>query len=299
MFRSIARATVLPRGGRYDLRFVLGRRTTRVVETGPNAVLAEFRPDGAAVSIELYATGEANADRAMQTAIGVAGLEDDPSGFDDVARSHPTIARLHRRFGGTRLARTATVFETFATAVVQQLVTYEEASASLRRLIHRYGQKIGEFTAFPTAAEVAAIPPHDLRAIGIGIRRATALRLGATRGAALERLRDHSPEEAMTRVQSLRGVGVWTAAKIAIEALGHPDVLLLRDAILPFTITMALRGAAGGDDVMTECLEPFRPHRARVVRLIQLAQLYDDEIPGVPRKPLPRIDPHRRYPWRG
>jgi 3-methyladenine DNA glycosylase/8-oxoguanine DNA glycosylase len=298
MFRSVARATVAPRGGRYDLRFVLGRRRARVIETGPNAVVAEFRPEGSSVDIELFTIGEPDVDRAMETAIGVAGLRDDPTGFDDVAKRHPTIARLQRRFGGTRLARTATVFESFATAVVQQLVTYEEASASLRRLIYRYGQKIGDFTAFPTAAEVAAIPPHELRAIGIGIRRATTLRQGATRGAALERLRTFSPEEVIARAQSMRGVGVWTATKIAIEACGYADALLLGDAVLPFAVTMALTGTAGRDDAMTAALEPFRPHRARVVRLIGLAQLYDDEVPGVPRKPLPQIDPHRRYPWR-
>ena len=303
MFHSVARATVTPRGGRYDLRFVLGRRTTRVLRTGAAPLIAEWAPDGASVAIELFAAfapksvSADDVEVAMKTAVGIAGLDDDPGDFDQVAKGHPLLARLQRRFGGTRLGRTATVFESFATAIIQQLVTYQEASASIRRLIYRYGQRIGDFTAFPTAAEVHAIPPHDLRAIGIGIRRATTLREAAARGAALERLRGHSPEDAMVRAQSLRGIGVWTAAKVAVEALGYADAILLRDAVLPFAVTKALTGVAAGDDALVECLEPFRPHRARVTRLIQLASVYD-EVPGLTRKPLPRVDPHRRYPFR-
>ncbi len=300
MLRSVGRRVVTPRGGPYELRLVLGRRTARVIRGGPHALVAQWVQDGLDVAIELFANGEpGDLEEAFATAIGVAGLDDDPGEFGELSRAHPTIAALHRRFAGTRLTRTATVFETFATAVIQQLVTYEEASASIRRLIHRYGERVGDIVAFPTAPVVAAIPPHDLRALGIGIRRATTLRQGALRGKALESLRKYPAAEAIERVSSLRGVGVWTANKIAVEALGFADGVLVADAVLPFTITMALTGRAGGDDEMVAALEPFRPHRARVVRLIHLAQILDHQIAGVPRKPLPKIDPHRRYPWRG
>ena len=63
-------------------------------------------------------------------------------------------------------------------------------------------------------------------------------------------------------------------------------------------MTMALTGKAGGDDEMVEALAPYRPHRARVKRLLELAMVLEHEIPGVPRKPPNRIDPHRRFPHR-
>ena len=49
---------------------------------------------------------------------------------------------------------------------------------------------------------------------------------------------------------------------------------------------------------MLDALAPFRPHRARVERLIMQA-LITDQLPGYERlrRPLPRIDPHRREPW--
>jgi 3-methyladenine DNA glycosylase/8-oxoguanine DNA glycosylase len=302
--RSVARITVAPRGGRYELRLVLGRRTTRALVGGPNAVVVRWTPEPPNVRIEVFAAGEIDQegiDRALATAIGIAGLDDDPTGFAEVAKNHPTVERLYRKYAGTRLGRTATVFETFATGIIQQLVTYEEASASIRRLIYRYGAKVEgtDLVAFPVASAVAAIPPHDLRAMGVGIRRATTLRTVAARGASLERLREHAPEEAIARMTSLRGIGVWTATKVAIEAMGYADGILLRDAVLPFVMTMALTGNAGGDEELAVALEPFRPHRARVTQLIGIAHLLDHQVPGVPRKPLPQIDPHRRRPWEG
>ena len=140
--------------------------------------------------------------------------------------------------------------------------------------------------------------PFELRALGVGMRRATTLIAGARLGERLERLRSVPIDEAMTWLQSLRGVGIWTANKVAIGALGHADGVLVGDAGMPFVTTMALTGKAGGDDEMLACLAPFSPHRARVTRLFELGQVLIGNLPGVPRRPLPKIDPHRRHPWK-
>lgn len=302
--RSVAFARFLPCGGRYDLRLVIGRRTTRALSGGPNAIVARLFAEGRAVGIEIFAAGavdRATIEAAMETARGIAGLDDDPRGFAALAKQHPTLERLHRRFAGARLGKSATVFEVFAATVLEQLVTFDEARAARNRMIRRYGAKVEgtDLVAFPTADVVAAIPPHELRAMGVGLRRATTLREGARRASRLEELRARPPEEAMAAVQSLRGVGPWTANKVAIEALGYPDGVLVGDAGVPFVTTMALTGVAGGDAELLACLEPYRPHRARVLQLFDFAQIIDHAIPGVPRKPLPTIDPHRRRPWEG
>jgi hypothetical protein len=51
---------------------------------------------------------------------------------------------------------------------------------------------------------------------------------------------------------------------------------------------------------MLEVLAPFRPHRARVVRLITQGMFDGGGSLGemrARRRP-PRIDPHRREPWK-
>jgi 3-methyladenine DNA glycosylase/8-oxoguanine DNA glycosylase len=70
---------------------------------------------------------------------------------------------------------------------------------------------------------------------------------------------------------ALPGVGVWTAHEVGARALGDADAPPLGDYHLP-----ALLGEALGDGTPIpheECeafLEPWRPHRGRLVRLLEL-----------------------------
>lgn len=303
MLRSVAVGRFLPLGGRYDLARVIGRHSVQpIAVSGDQAIVARFSAQGLVVVIELLATPavpRARLEEAMEIARGMAGLDDDPRPFAELVRGHPLLARWHRRFGGLRLTRSATVFEVMANAVLGQLVTFEEARAARNRIRKRYGVTVPgtDLVLFPPAEIVAAIPPHELREMGVGIRRATTLREVARRAPSLERLRSRDPEEAIAAMQTLRGVGPWTANKVAIEALGYPDGVYVGDAVAPLVLTMALTGKAGGDPEMLACLEPFRPHRARVHQLFHLAELIDRQIPGVPPRPLPTVDPHRRKPW--
>lgn len=301
--RIVEERIVTPPGGAYDLALTPFGRRAHALRGGPDALVAAFSQRGREVRVELLAAGAADRpdlDRAMAQAIGLAGLDDDPSGFGAIAARHPLVASLHRRFAGARLRRTATLFEAIAAAVVGQLVTYEEASASLGRLRARHGAPVEgtDLVAFPSAEVVAAIPPHELRAMGIGIRRATTLRLVASRAKSIERLSSRAPEDAIARLRSLRGVGIWTAIKVAVDGMGWADGAIEGDAVLPYVATKALTGEVGGDDALLEALEPFRPHRARVVQLLDLALVRDHGLPNVAPRPRPRIDPHRRWPFR-
>ena len=50
---------------------------------------------------------------------------------------------------------------------------------------------------------------------------------------------------------------------------GDPDLVTVGDYHLPNVVAYALAGQARADDArMLELLEPFRPHRARVVQLL-------------------------------
>ncbi|MGZ3420166.1 MAG: DNA-3-methyladenine glycosylase family protein [Polyangiales bacterium] len=300
MLELVDRVVRAPRGGTYSLRLTVGRKRIRALS---DSVVVRLDEAEGGVAIEVLATraiDESERARAIEVGVGLAGLDDDPTGLETLVKRNPMLSKLHRKYAGARLGRSPTVFESFAIAVVGQLVTFEEARAALARLRHRVGARVPgtDFIAFPTPAAVLATPVHVLRELGIGSRRAVTLREGASRAAALERLRQVTPEEAMAKIQILRGVGPWTAATVAIGAMAFADGVQVSDAVLPFVATMALTGKAGGDPEMLAALEPYRPHRQRVIQLLELASLMDHEIPGVPRRPLPRIDPHRRTPWK-
>jgi 3-methyladenine DNA glycosylase/8-oxoguanine DNA glycosylase len=78
--------------------------------------------------------------------------------------------------------------------------------------------------------------------------------------------------DAHRRLQAFRGVGPWTAAHVAVVALGDPDAVPIGDYNLPHSVGFALEGTPRStDERMLELLEPYRGHRARVIRLIGVA----------------------------
>jgi len=83
--------------------------------------------------------------------------------------------------------------------------------------------------------------------------------------------------DAYRRITALPGVGPWTAAEVALVALGDADAVSVGDYHLPDIVAWALAGEARADDArMLELLEPYRGHRGRVIRLISC---------GAPRPP--------------
>lgn len=265
----------------------------RALEGGPDGLALVFRVRGGEVEIQVVARGRAtedDVDRAIEAGRGLAGLDDDPSAFLASVARHPVLGDLARRHD-PRLTRTPTLFESFTVAVAEQLVTTYEAWASIRRLTAVAAQPIADTTLRPppTADEVKRVPMWKLRAVGIGSRRALTLHEGAKRGDALERLRALDAAVAASKLQSLRGVGPWTANMTVGAAMAWPDAVPVGDLHMPRIVTEALTGEPGDDDAMLAALEPFRPHRARVVKLLRYTV--------VRRGPLPRVDPHRRMPW--
>jgi 3-methyladenine DNA glycosylase/8-oxoguanine DNA glycosylase len=300
--RSVARVVIDVHARKYDLAMQIGRWRMRPIRGGEDGLAVGFAQGPREVAIEVYAAGvvhPGDIDEAVTRARGIAGLDDDPSGFDELSLRHPLVAALHRRFPGARLTRTPTVWEMFARAVIEQLVTGLEAKETRRRIWRRYGPRVGttDIIAPPLPEVMARVAPWELRPLGLSLKRAVPLIEGARHAGFLESLRTMTPEIAMAKLQHLRGVGKWTANVVAMRALGHADAVLVGDSGAPFVTTMALTGQRGGDDEMVACLEPFRPHRARVHRLLELASFHG-ALPEVPPQRRPRIDPHRRFPWR-
>jgi 3-methyladenine DNA glycosylase/8-oxoguanine DNA glycosylase len=65
---------------------------------------------------------------------------------------------------------------------------------------------------------------------------------------------------------------VWTAAEVALVALGDADAVSVGDYHLKHQVAYALAGEERGTDArMLELLEPYAGHRGRVCRLIVAA----------------------------
>lgn len=235
---------------------------------GPATLCFRGRDD----AIEATAWGP-GAEPALEIAPGLCGALDDPSGFHP---DHPLIARLVREHPRTRITRSRQVVDSLVRAVLGQKVTGREAKTSYARMVRAAGETApGPRTGLlmpPDPAWLAALDYADFHPWGLERRRAEAVLEVARRAKRLEETLDMPLDDAYRRITALHGVGPWSAAWVGLQAFGDPDAVLVGDYHLPNTVAWALAGEPrADDDRMLELLEPFRPHRARVVQLIKAA----------------------------
>lgn len=204
---------------------------------------------------------------------------------------HPVTDRLLRRHRGLRATDTRDVFQALVTIVLQQLVTWQEAALTWRRLCSALGAPapgpIGDLRLAPTPGAIRAAGPEGLQQLGVGFQRARTLLAVARAARLLEQTKSLPTGEASALLQSVRGVGPWTAAVVLGARLGRPEPVPVGDLHLPHTVSWALAGEPRGSDArMLELLEPFQGLGYRVVRLIHAARI---EAPRRgPRMPLRR-----------
>lgn len=219
----------------------------------------------------------AGAAEALDMVPGLIGeLDDAPS----IAAAHPIVAELARRHSGLRLTRGAPVFEMLVNSIIGQKVTGLEARRSQRMVLRRFGEPApGPFDlTLPAAPETLARTPYwAFHTLGLERRRADTIRAAAAIAPRLEEIRTMSPEDASRRLQSVPGVGPWTAAETMRLALGDPDAVSVGDYNLPRQVCWVLANERDGDDArMLELLEPYAGQRARVVLLIERSGLRPD-----------------------
>ena len=257
----------LQRAGRWDPAVRVGRHQAWRATHNPEGVATvRYARVGDAVEVEAWGPG---AELELERAPGVLGAEDGLEGF---VPQHPLLADLHRRLPGLRITRTRAVFEVLVPAVFEQKVIGAEARAGYGRMIRRLGQAPpgpAALVAPPDAATVAATPYFDFHPFAIERRRAETMIRAARRAAWLEATVGMTAEEARNRLVSVPGIGDWTAAEVAMVALGDADAVSVGDYNLRNVVAWAFRGERrGDDDMMLELLEPYRGHRGRVLRLL-------------------------------
>jgi 3-methyladenine DNA glycosylase/8-oxoguanine DNA glycosylase len=123
----------------------------------------------------------------------------------------------------------------------------------------------------PTPRAWRDVPSWDWHRAGVDLSRSRTLVTAAGRAGRLEALVDRPPADAATALRTLPGIGVWTAAEVGQRALGDADAVSVGDFHLAKRVGHALVGAPVDDDAMLELLEPYRGHRYRVQRLVELS----------------------------
>ncbi|HXC79704.1 MAG TPA: hypothetical protein VNU19_21935 [Candidatus Acidoferrum sp.] len=255
-------------GERRSLRISPGEAWRATLTPDGPATVHLVQADGA-VHVEAWGPG---ASWAASHAAALCGEQDDDAGF---APRHPFLEQVHKRHPGMRIAKTSAVFEALVPAVVGQKVAGAESRRSYERLVDALGEAAPgpvRLTIPPSARVLARTPYWTFHSFGIERRRANVI-IGAARSAGrLEETVSMDLASAYMRLQAFQGIGPWTAALVASAALGDPDAVPLGDYNLPHSVGFALEGTPRStDERMLELLEPYRGHRARVLRLIAIS----------------------------
>lgn len=283
-------------GGPYSLQQTLGiigrgpgDRTIRL--SSHSAWLAFNTPTGPATlgitqtdkELQCCAWGP-GARHALETVPSLLGFHDDWASFDDpsFAASLPhRVREARRRHPALRLPATGRMVDALVPAILEQKVTALEARRGYALLLRKFGSIApgagtdpavpADLLVTPTPRQWATIPSWEWHKAGVGPQRsATVLRMLKS-ASGLERLSALPVADAGAKLQSIPGIGIWTAAEVTQRTHGDPDQVAVGDYHLSAYVGWALAGEPVDDAGMLELLEPWRGHRQRVVRLLQLS----------------------------
>lgn len=250
---------------------------------GPHeAIRATYTPEGPGIVGLAWGqemgqlTVEASGDGAawlVEQAPRLVGVHD---AVGDFAPSDGVVQRLWARFTGDRVGATGTVWHDLAWTITQQRVHRTDAARQWRRLVQAYGTACEGFDNLytpPDPERLARAAPWSLRAFDIDERRATALIAAARVAQRLHALADQPYSDVERALRTIPGVGPWTLGCLRAFTWGDPDTVIPADSGIPSLIASTLTGARRADDAtMLELLEPYRPHRYRVLRLVLAAR---------------------------
>ena len=238
-----------------------GSVTARISRTAANAV-------------DCTAWGS-GAEEFLDALPAMLGAHDDSSDFIPV---NPIVAAAHERVPQLRLGRTDQVLEALIPAVLEQRVPGADAFRAWRLLVTKFGTPApgpapGRMRVLPSAEVWRRIPSWEFHRANVDPGRARTIVGCAQRASSLQRLASWPTVKAREALRSLPGVGIWTAAETAQRAFGDADALSVGDYHISKMIGWTLLGHPIDDDEMVELLEPMRPHRHRVVRLLEASGL--------------------------
>lgn len=161
------------------------------------------------------------------------GVDDDLSEVYRRFRRDPLLGPLLRRRPWLRPRRRPWAWEALAWAVVKQLIETERAAVIQRRIVGRWGSRLGRdrgaLRDMPGAETIAGRAPAELASMDLSPARSIALRAVA-REIAAGRVSPGDPA-ADARLLAIPEIGPWTVQCLGLFGRGDPDSLPAGDLI--------------------------------------------------------------------
>lgn len=197
-----------------------------------------------------------------------ADTDPERAALSHLKRVHPELHAVALPHKGAVLSRVTpqrtsqALFERLASSIVSQQLSTKAAASIYARLKETLGGKV-------TPAGILKASSPTLRKAGLSESKVKSLKeLSKTiesKELNLIALKKVSPEEAITQLSSIYGIGQWTAEMFLIFAVGSPDVFSPGDLILARRMQklMNLPENISKKD-MAKLAERWAPHRSYV-----------------------------------
>lgn len=177
----------------------------------------------------------------------IFSTEADSSSLLNDVGDDPVFAGLADRYHGLRPVLIPDLFETIVWAIIGQQINVRFAAKCKRALVEFCGDRLAveghEYLVFPSPERLLAVPESAFAAIQFSRQKTryvvnVAQEICAGR-LVLDDFWAMPPAAAQARLESLLGIGRWTAEYVLLRGLGHPDVIPAGDGGLRRAIGQA------------------------------------------------------------
>jgi 3-methyladenine DNA glycosylase/8-oxoguanine DNA glycosylase len=216
---------------------------------------------------ELRSAGRVELATAIERLRFALGVDEDMSAFHQRFRRDPLVGPIIRRRPDFRLRRRPWPWEALAQAVCGQLIEASRAAVIERRIVGRWGARLGEgrraLRDTPAAALIAGRAPAELQSMDLSGGRSVALRKLAVE-VARGRCHLDSPD-ADARLLAVSQIGPWTIQCLSLFGRGDMDALPAGDlGYIKLVGHLAGLGRRATVPEVEEFYAPYEPYRGLV-----------------------------------
>lgn len=225
---------------------------------------------------EVEPAGERQLGLAIERMRFALGVDDDLGEFFKRFRRDPLLGPALRRRPWLRPRRRPWAWEAVAWAVVKQLIETGRAAQIQRRIVGRWGTRLGRergaLRDVPGPATIAGRAPAELAAMDLSPARSVALRRVAAEIAAGRVCPEQPGGDA--RLLAIPEIGPWTVQCLGLFGRGDPDSLPAGDLIyIKLVGRLARLGRRATVEEVEEFFAPYAPFRG-------LAGTWAAKMPG-------------------
>lgn len=212
-----------------------------------------------------------------ETIPSMLGFDFIPPTFDGPTK----LRRIATRFAGMRLCRIPVLYPRIVQTILQQLISFTDATQGWRRLVRKYGTPIAAYDdliAPPNAEALSRLPSYDYTACGILPQHARRIIAVAREARRIEPQWAYGTnvaaiDQICLRLRQVRGIGPWTIGFVRGMAMGDGDAFVPGDYNHPKHVSYFFDEQdyeSATDEDLARLLDPFRPSRFYVLLLLMM-----------------------------